>query len=383
MELRDYLAALRDFWRTGLVTLAVCLALAGAALGLGPRTYSATAGVFVSASPSIANSAQYVVARARTYPGVATSSTVLGPVRDRLGLPLDLADLRGEVRATNPDETSQVLVTVTDRDPRRAAAIANAVAAQLVSAVPDLEKHAAGDPPVQMTVTDPAGVPGAPVSPVPSRLLGLGLVSGLLLGAAAVVVRSRRDTAVRDESDVRAVWAGEPLEVLAPRRGRAARSALTGRPARALARRLETVADRPVRIAVACPAPGEPASAIALAAQTAAELTAAGLPAVAAREGTTPAEDTRVRLDVVDPLSPARSWRPRGSGYDGAVLVVPAGRVDVAELAELRAVLRSVGVPTLALVLVRPHHRRAGRGRHLSRTLSGLLPRRRAAARAA
>ena len=50
----------------------------------------------------------------------------------------------------------------------------------------------------------PAGVPGTPTSPVPSRNLTLGVLAGLVLGIGIAFVRHSLDTKVRAESDIRA-----------------------------------------------------------------------------------------------------------------------------------------------------------------------------------
>ena len=357
MEFTEYLAVLRRHWRIWVGTTVAALLLAAVVLQLTPRTYEATARVFVSASPSISNSAQFVNQRAKSYPAVAVSQAVLGPVIDRLGLDLTTAELRSRVSADNPVDTSQVQVTTSGPDPDEAAAIANAVAEELAEVVEELETPASGNRPVTLTVNDPATVPTSPVAPVALYVLGLGLIAGLFVGLAAAVLRSRVDTRLYSEDDVRRAW--EPDEVpdlLAPRRGRARRSALTGRPAAALARRLELAAeDRSLRVAVLCPSPDELRAARALADEVAVELRGRELSTTVAGPGLAggPVVDERphVRLDVTDPLAPLRFWRDAASRYDGVVIVLPRGRVDVAELREVRGILRSSDITPIAVVL--------------------------------
>lgn len=361
MELTEYLAVVRRHWRIWVAITAAALLLAAIVLQLTPRTYAATARVFVAASPSISNSAQFVNQRTKSYPGVAVSQAVLGPVIERLGLDETTAELRSRITADNPVDTSQVQVTASGRDPQEAASIANAVAEQLAEVVEELETPQSGNRPVTLTVSDPATVPTAPVSPVPAFVLGLGLFAGLFAGLAAAVVRSRLDSRLHSEHDIRRLWGdGAELQLLAPRRGRAARSALTGRPATSLARRLELAAeDRSLRLVALSPAPDELRSARAFADEVAAELRSRGVAATVTGPGLAggPVLDERrhVRIEVADPLAPLRFWRDIATRYDGVVLVVPRGRVDQAELCEIRDVLTDAGITPLAVVLTDRH----------------------------
>jgi hypothetical protein len=196
-------------------------------------------------------------------------------------------------------------------------------------------------------------------------LLGLGLVAGLFLGLAAAVVRSRLDTRLWSEDDVRRAWGDDDVDVLSPRRGRAARSALTGRPATALARRLElTAEDKAVRVAVLSPSPDELRAARELAEDVAVALRGRELPTTVTGPGVTggpvPDDRYRVRLEVSDPLAPLRFWRDVASRSDGVVLVVPRGRVDEIELREVRGILRTAGITPLAVVLTGRSRRRVG-----------------------
>jgi capsular polysaccharide biosynthesis protein len=378
MEFTDYLAAIRRYWLTWLGITALGVAIGAAAFVVTPKTYEATARVFVSVSPSIPNSAQFVAQRVKTYPDVAESAQVLQPVINQLGLDESLGELRARVTADVPVDTSQVEVTVSGRDPQQAAVIANAITDELTGVVEDLETPSSGNRPVTLTVSDPASAPTSPVSPVALYDLCLGLLVGLFLGLAVAVVRSRFDTAVYTEQDVHRAWGPEPgLEVLTPRRGRARRSALTGRPGTELARRLEfTAIERPARVVVVSPSPADEDGSRALAEDVAAEIGRRGLAAsTTGPEGTGRAAEDRpgVLLTVADPLAPLGFWREVGATYDGAVVVVPAGRVDAAELHELRVLLRATGIQTLAVVVTPARSRRSRPGTAAERS-SGTVP---------
>lgn len=382
MELTDYLAVLRRHWRVWLGVTVLAIVIAAVALITTPKLYAARAGVFVSVSPSIPNSGQFVLQRVKSYPDVAVSRAVLDPVIDELGIDESFTELAGRLSADNPPDTSQVEIVATGHDPEETAAIANAVATELTSVVEDLETPASRDHPVRLTVTDPATVPSSPVAPVPLHVLGLGLVVGLFLGLAAAVVRARLDKALYTEADVRRVWGEDDgLIVIAPHRGRAGRSALTGNPARVLARRLELTSEgRPICVVLLSPAPDQVRACRALADTVVTELDGHGVPTAVTGpiDGAEPqAGDDRiqVRLDIGDPMSPLRVWQKGTARYDGVVLVVPAGQVVEAELREVHELLRAAELEPLAAV-VTPHR---GSRLRADRMLPGTGPARPAA----
>ncbi|SHF73784.1 YveK family protein [Geodermatophilus nigrescens] len=353
MELRDYLAALRGHWRTWVGVTVLGVLLATVVVAVTPRTYTASARVFVAVSPSIPNSGQFVAQRVKSYPDVVVSRSVLEPVIDDLELGLTVPELAARVEATNPADTSQVEISVSDRDPEAAAAIADAVAERVTDVVEDLETPSSGNRPVTLTVTDPAAVPTAPSSPAVTNILALGLLGGLFVGLALAVLRSRTDDRLLTAADVRAAWGGDGTEVLTGHRVRRA-GALTARPADVLARRLRLAAeDAPVTAVLTSPGlPGVPA-ARALAGEVAALLTGRGTPTVVTGPGESrPADGARVHLEVADPRAPMRLWRRAADGRQPLVLVIPAGGTTAPELAEMRAILAAAGVtaPTLAVV---------------------------------
>jgi hypothetical protein len=189
-------------------------------------------------------------------------------------------------------------------------------------------------------------------------------------------VRSRLDSRLHGETDVRRAWGeAEDVEVLAPHRGRAGRSALTGRPAIAVARRLELSAEeRPIRVAVLCPASTELRAALGFAEEVAGELRGREIATTVTGPGLAgaPIVDDRphVRLEVVDPVAPLRFWRDAAARYDGVVVVVPRGRVDGADLREVRGILRSVGIQVLSIVLTGRTRRRARAAADVPETVS-------------
>lgn len=360
MELRDYLAALRRYWTTwvGVTLAAVSLALV-VVLSATP-TYEAKASVFVaSASMEGTSGAQFIKQRVTSYPDVARSEAVLGPVIEDMGLTTSVAQLRARVSADNPLDTSQIDVTVTDTDAAQAASIANAIADEFRRVVEQLESPTDGAAPVSLTVTDPANTPSSPSSPQTGLFLGLGLVVGLALGAAVAVIRSRTDTRVHTADDVRDAWgdgAADLAVITAPRQRRRS-TRLTGRPAALVARRLASPAGTvPVRAVVLGIAPGDELRiARSFAEDVACELIDGDVQAQVTGPVGGPAKPAKVgavQLATATPGVPLAEWRRIGERYDGVVLVAESGQVDGADLREIRALLTSAGARLLAVVLL-------------------------------
>ncbi|MGY1736587.1 YveK family protein [Geodermatophilus sp. SYSU D00684] len=364
MELQDYGTALRRYWTTwAAITLTGLFVALVVVLAVRP-TYTTTAQVFVASSGDGTSGSQFVSQRVTTYPDVARSQTVLGPVIEELSLDESVTDLRARVAAVNPPDTSQVDVSVTDEDPARAAAVANAVAERFSTAVEDLEERQDGVSPVDLTVTNPATVPSSPVFPVPGLVLGLGLFVGLTLGAAVAVLRSRADTRLHTVDDVRTAWGagGDELTVHAVTARRNRRRRGTGRPVAMLARQLEPVDDDGlVRAVVLAASPDESQAARDLVTALATELVDGGTPVVVAEPGEDPAPalPAGARLTVGSASASAREWRRLARENDGAVLVVTAGRTEAADLREARSLLAAAGAGLFSVVLL--PSRRTGR----------------------
>jgi capsular polysaccharide biosynthesis protein len=378
LELTDYLNAVRRHVRIWLGITALAVLAAVVVLQTTPVTYRATAQVFVSASQSIPNSAQYVQARVKSYPALADSAAVLGPVIGQLGLKETFPSLTTRVSASVPVDTSEVDVVVTGPDAELASRIANAVATQLAAVVERLETPPSGNRLLTAVVTNPATPPKTPVSPVASNILGLGVIVGLFLGLALAVLRSRFDRSIHDEKDVRKSWEPASLPtVLTQHHGRRTRrSLLKGNPARRLARTLELRAgDGRLDVALLSPAPDQKAAVQAFADELATQLRDLGLTAGIGgaddrdRSGTE--ERPAIRLTLADPLAPVRSWRRLAATCDAAVLVLPRGRVDQGDLREVRTVLEAAGIPALAAVLT---SRRSSRSRSRTGASAGPQP---------
>ncbi|MEU2349089.1 hypothetical protein [Modestobacter sp. NPDC049651] len=193
-------------WRSlraagGALVVAGVLVGGAAALVVHP-VYTTTAESFASLTRSSAGQSdpfggsQFVLQRMQSYAQLATSRDVLGGVVTQMGLHETADELADAVSVTAPPDTVVLRIAVRDRDPERAASIADAVAARQAEVVEAMEAVGgpAGTAPVRITPVDQADVPDR-VAAVPrvARFAVVGGVVGLVLaGCLALVRRSLR-----------------------------------------------------------------------------------------------------------------------------------------------------------------------------------------------
>jgi len=169
---------------------------------------------------------------ARTYAGLATSGPVLERTIGAARVDVPITELRENVSATSNDVTRIVTVRVRDSDPERAAAIANALARQLIrlgatrgddegiTALMDLPQIAelpeesreeirataarifgessAG----RLRVVDPAVRPEEPIAPRVSLITLMGVFGGLLAAGLVIVVRDSMARGYESEDEI-------------------------------------------------------------------------------------------------------------------------------------------------------------------------------------
>jgi capsular polysaccharide biosynthesis protein len=239
MELQGYLRIFRDRWIAIVVGILVGIGVA-AIIGTSiPRSYSATATLFLSVQSdtgSLNERSQFGLAHITSYPELAYGSDVLSETINSLGLNLSAQQLGNSITVTNPPTTLLLQIKATSGDPVLAGEIANSVATNLASVVSNLENSPADSHySVNLKLGIPAGTPSTASGPQLSIVLGLGLLGGLALGLIVAIVWGRLDTTIRSVTQVRRI-SGLPVLGQLPRLsshdGRSDGTQLTTREAR-------------------------------------------------------------------------------------------------------------------------------------------------------
>ncbi|HST84664.1 MAG TPA: polysaccharide biosynthesis tyrosine autokinase [Kineosporiaceae bacterium] len=220
MTLTQYLRVLRHQWLV--VILLAMVGIGGAAAYTYRQTpvYSAQTQLFVSVrtDPGISALSQgssFTQQRVKSYVDIVTSPLIAEPVVKELRLPFTAEQLTSRVSASSPLDTVLLDIVVSDTDPVRAAAIANAVGAEFPRLVARLETpFGQSTSPVTVSITRTAIVPTAPISPRIPLNLALGLIVGLGLGIGAAVLRDQFNTSVNGVSDVEKLTGAIPLGVV-------------------------------------------------------------------------------------------------------------------------------------------------------------------------
>lgn len=207
---------LRDYWRLitrNLLVMALSLFLGiGAAAAItftATPQYDASSQIFISTPAAaldisaLATGSSFSQQRVKSYAQIINGPATLQPVIDSLKLKTTVDALAKRVSASAPLDTVLITLKVTDTSPARAAAIANAVAAQFAVTVGTLEiSQTGGGSPVKVSTVKSATAPTAPSSPKKALNLALGLLLGFGLGLSIATLRQIFDNTVKNEEQL-------------------------------------------------------------------------------------------------------------------------------------------------------------------------------------
>ncbi|MDR6904813.1 capsular exopolysaccharide synthesis family protein [Agromyces sp. 3263] len=211
MEFHDYVRVLHKNWILIVVCLLAGVGLAAAYSLIVTPKYQASTELYVSVrsgdaavTGDLVQGTTFARQAVTSYVDVVDSAIVLDRVIEELQLDSTTAELAAQVVASSPLNTVLIDITVTDSDPERAAAIANATGANLADVVVnDLEKPE-GDSPslVKIETIQPATVPAVASSPNVFLNLVLGALIGLAIGIGIAVLRTVLDTRIHSLHDI-------------------------------------------------------------------------------------------------------------------------------------------------------------------------------------
>ncbi len=222
----DAVRVIRERWWLIAVSCVVCFGISLAMAMHAQKQYTAAASLLIRPSnlPALIDPSQTQAQDSTTLAHIqsddvslATSTPVATLAKQKLGTTESVADLQNEVVATADPDNDLIDISVTDPDPARAAAKANAFAnalvsyltesaqAQLVAGQAKLQSELAslpaddpGRPAIQQglkqvialeavtnggaQLVEPAGAPGAPSSPLVKRDALIGAAVGIAIG---------------------------------------------------------------------------------------------------------------------------------------------------------------------------------------------------------
>lgn len=202
MGYAEYLRAIRKYWWIVLLTLTVALG-AGVYLTLATqREYASTVTFFVQTPSDQLNLAAqgdtFGQKRVNSYVQLANTDRLLIPVLAETKVPLTVAELSAEVKASGDLNTVLLTVTVTDPVPQRADQIARSISVQFVKVVSALETVAgAKDSSVRLELVSGPKLDPRPVRPDPNLNYGIAIILGLLVGMTLAVLKEFSDTSIR------------------------------------------------------------------------------------------------------------------------------------------------------------------------------------------
>ena len=186
--------------------LALCMVLAG---GLGfllsafvfTPQYESETGVYILSSSAESSTLSYSDTQlasqlTKDYEELITCRSVLEAVIEECGLPDNYEELLDRVSVDNATDTRIVYITVKDPVPERAQEIADSIreiASDHIKEVTDVEA---------VNVVDTANLPEEPSEPSVLLWTAIAAAAGLILCAAAVIVRYIMDDTLKSAEDV-------------------------------------------------------------------------------------------------------------------------------------------------------------------------------------
>lgn len=132
----------------------------------------------------------------KTYTVILKNRTTLERVIDKTGVPYTYQELHGMIDAGSANETEILYITVTSQDPYEAAKIANGIAEVLPVRIDEIIDGAS------MEVVDYAIPNLTKVGPSITKYTAVGLILGVLVAMAGLVIAALLDDTIHDEEYV-------------------------------------------------------------------------------------------------------------------------------------------------------------------------------------
>ena len=199
-----------------LLAFAVALAAVIAVTLTLPRTYSATATLYVGGKvdPDTFVDTSRIEQHTRTYSTLAGNPNVAAEVAKSLPLGLDRGSLLARMSFAPVERTPLIQIAAEGPTPREAQLTANTYARVFVERMRTL--FAEGRAPAEISISEPAVRPNAPAKPNPPLYIGFGTMLALALAFGIALLRERLDLRVRVAPGDDALL-GQPIMARVPR----------------------------------------------------------------------------------------------------------------------------------------------------------------------
>ncbi|GAT72191.1 ATPase [Microbacterium sp. HM58-2] len=211
MDLIDLVRVLRRNLTVIIASLLVGISCGALVAMLTPQRFDASTDLMISVSAGdaatpveLAQGTSYAQQVVETYRTIITSSAVLQPVIDDLGLPTTPAALAGQVTASAGVRSTIITIMVRHPNPGQAARIANAIGDSFSTLVTESLENGTADATHRIRVISlqSAQVPLTPSAPNVSMSLVLGAVLGLAAGIGIALLRTVLDTRIHALGDL-------------------------------------------------------------------------------------------------------------------------------------------------------------------------------------
>lgn len=160
--------------------------------------YQSSAMIYIYGSTASFNSSKLTLSSELTedYTTLAKSREVMEGVIDKMGFDCTTQELASAISVSHDENSSILMMTATNSDPKVAADIANSVAdetAERISEVMNIDKPS--------TVED-AVVSSSPVSPNLLKNVLIGAFAGLVIAAGVIILSFLKDDTIKTSDDV-------------------------------------------------------------------------------------------------------------------------------------------------------------------------------------
>ncbi len=211
MDLAGFLRAMRRQ-----IVIVVAATVIGTSCGaiiawLTPQRYEASTELLVAVdtaetatSLELTQANSYALQVAESYRSILTSSLVLQPVIDDLGLDMTTAGLAANVSTSMAPRGVIITATVEDANPGQAARVANAIGDSFTTVITEQVEKREQDAAYRVSIVtvQPASVPTSPAAPNVPVWIALGTVLGLAAGIGVALLRTMLDRRIRTIADV-------------------------------------------------------------------------------------------------------------------------------------------------------------------------------------